>query len=208
LRIAAPRITFNGKPLAITSGYRGSVSGRAVWLYLPQSGRYTLSLLPHQIKGFTKAGEVQGGTLTFTIDNETLELNCSVGIAPGSGPYNLYVRLSPAWQPNDAAQRSNFLLGSADDPDSPEVIQVSNVPGGKYYVSGEVVRPGAYPLTAPKTIFEALTEAGGLKDFAKATKIYMLRGTNKIPFNYKDVSKGKNLEQNILLQSGDVLVVP
>jgi hypothetical protein len=60
LRIAAPRIRFNGKPLPITDGYKGNVSGRTVWFYLPQSGRYTLSLLPRQIKGFIKAGEVRG----------------------------------------------------------------------------------------------------------------------------------------------------
>ena len=82
------------------------------------------------------------------------------------------------------------------------------LPEGNAISSGEVIRPGAYPLTAPKTVYEALTEAGGLKDFAKGTKIYVLRGPTKIPFNYKDVSKGKNLEQNILLQNGDVVVVP
>jgi polysaccharide export outer membrane protein len=63
-------------------------------------------------------------------------------------------------------------------------------------------------LTGPKTIYEALIEAGGLNDFAKATKIYVLRGVMKIPFNYKDVRNGKNLGQNIQLRNGDVIVVP
>jgi polysaccharide export outer membrane protein len=55
--------------------------------------------------------------------------------------------------------------------------------------------------------------AGGFKDFAKQKSIYVLRqspdGTEKkIPFNYKDVIKGKNPDQNISLQAGDTVVVP
>ena len=91
----------------------------------------------------------------------------------------------------------------------PEVnIQVVSVRSKKYYVSGEVKKPGSYGLATPKTILEALIDAGGPADFAKTKKIYILRKTQKIPFNYNDVSKGKHLEQNILLQNGDVVVVP
>jgi polysaccharide export outer membrane protein len=91
----------------------------------------------------------------------------------------------------------------------PEVIiQVLQIRSKKYYISGEVRRPGAYPLASPKTIYEALIEAGGPAEFAKSTKIYVLRGTQKIFFNYKDVSRGKNLGQNILLENGDVIQVP
>jgi len=91
----------------------------------------------------------------------------------------------------------------------PEVnIQVLRINSKKYYISGGVKKAGAYPLTSPKTVYEALIEAGGLADFGKPTKIYVLRGQQRIPFNYKDVSKGKNLQQNILLQNGDVVVVP
>ena len=91
----------------------------------------------------------------------------------------------------------------------PEVnVQVLRIYSKKYYISGEVHKPGAYPLTAPKTFYAALIEAGGLADFAKKSKIYVLRGQEKIPFNYGDVSKGKNLRQNKLLENGDVIVVP
>jgi hypothetical protein len=47
-----------------------------------------------------------------------------------------------------------------------------------------------------------------LAGFANAKKIYVLRGDKKIPFNYKEVIHGKNLEQNILLEAGDHIVVP
>jgi hypothetical protein len=80
--------------------------------------------------------------------------------------------------------------------------------GPRYYVSGEVRRPGAYPLPGGKTVLEALVEAGGPADFAKKKAIYILRGKEKLPFNYLDVSKGKNLAQNVGLKDGDLIVVP
>ena len=101
-----------------------------------------------------------------------------------------------------------MLLGSGDAANSPSAVPVSNASGKKYYISGEVRKAGAFPLTGPKTIYEALIDAGGLADFAKSTRIYVLRGNAKLPFNYKEVSRGKNLQQNILLQDGDVVVVP
>jgi polysaccharide export outer membrane protein len=91
----------------------------------------------------------------------------------------------------------------------PEVnIQVMKINSKKYYVSGEIRRPGSYPLTAPKTVFEGIVDAGGPADFAKLTKIYVLRGSTRLPFNFKDVSRGKRLEQNVLLQNGDHIIVP
>jgi polysaccharide export outer membrane protein len=57
------------------------------------------------------------------------------------------------------------------------------------------------------TVLEALSEAG-LDDFAKRTKIYVLRGKTRLPFNYKDVIQGKHPEQNVVLQAGDTVVVP
>ena len=91
----------------------------------------------------------------------------------------------------------------------PEVnIQVIKINSKKYYVSGEIRRAGSYPLTAPKTVFEAIVDAGGPGDFAKLTKIYVLRGSTRLPFNFKEVSRGKHLEQNVLLHNGDHIIVP
>jgi polysaccharide export outer membrane protein len=92
---------------------------------------------------------------------------------------------------------------------NPEVnIQVLKINSKKYYMNGGVRKPGAYPLTSPITVYEALIEAGGLTDFAKKTKIYIQRGTDRLPFNYKEVSHNKNLQQNVLLKNGDVVTVP
>ena len=87
-------------------------------------------------------------------------------------------------------------------------VTVQQVLSQKYYMDGEVGRPGEYQLTAPLTVLEAISIAGGLREFANQKKIYILRGDQRIRFNYKEVIKGKNLAQNIRLQSGDHVVVP
>jgi polysaccharide export outer membrane protein len=75
-------------------------------------------------------------------------------------------------------------------------------------VSGEVNRPGTYPLVTPITVMEALVQAGGLREFANKKKIVIIRGTLRLKFNYGDVIKGKNLSQNVLVEHGDHIVVP
>jgi polysaccharide export outer membrane protein len=87
-------------------------------------------------------------------------------------------------------------------------VSVIQVLSKSYYITGEVNRTGKFPLVVPTTIMEALTAAGGFKEYAKMNKIVIMRGKERIRFNYKDVIKGKNLEQNILLQDGDFVHVP
>lgn len=92
---------------------------------------------------------------------------------------------------------------------TPEVnVSVQAVNSKKYYVQGEVLKPGPYPLVVPTTVMEGLANAGGFRDFANPKKITILRGTERIRFNYKEVRAGKRLEQNILLQTGDQILVP
>lgn len=92
---------------------------------------------------------------------------------------------------------------------NPEVnVQLLRVNSKKYTIQGEVNRPGTYPLTGPVTILEALVNAAGFRDFANTKKIYLLRGSQRFNFNYKQVSKGKSLEQNIQVQNGDEIFVP
>jgi polysaccharide export outer membrane protein len=79
-------------------------------------------------------------------------------------------------------------------------------------VVGEVAKPGIYYLGAPMTVLELLARAGGLRLDANQKKISIVRTeggqTISYQFNYKDVSKGKNLKQNIQLKNGDVIIVP
>jgi polysaccharide biosynthesis/export protein len=86
-------------------------------------------------------------------------------------------------------------------------VTVMEVGSKKYYLVGMVNHPGEYPLAAPTTVLDAISKSGGLQDFANKKKIYILRGSQKIMFNYKDVINGKNMDQNILLQPEDHVVV-
>lgn len=91
----------------------------------------------------------------------------------------------------------------------PEVlVQVQGVNSKKFLVSGEVGRPGTYPLVTPITVMEAIVQAGGLREFANKKKIVVIRGTERLKFNYSEVIKGKNLSQNVPIQNGDHVVVP
>lgn len=91
----------------------------------------------------------------------------------------------------------------------PEVtVSVQQVNSKKYYIQGEVQKPGAYPLLVPTTILEALVNAGGFREFANKKKIIILRKTERLRFNYNEVIKGKNPEQNTLLRPGDQIIVP
>jgi polysaccharide export outer membrane protein len=91
----------------------------------------------------------------------------------------------------------------------PEVnIQVVRYNSKKIYIYGGVNHPGEVPLTGEMTVMDVLSNCGGFKDFANPKKIYVLRGAQKLKFNYKEVSQGKNLDQNITLQNGDRIFVP
>jgi polysaccharide biosynthesis/export protein len=96
----------------------------------------------------------------------------------------------------------------------PEVtVMVQQINSEKFNILGQVVRPGSYPLTNSAAVLDAIAVAGGFRDFAKQKAIYVLRqnpggGESRIPFNYKNVVKGKNPEQNIKLEPRDTIVVP
>lgn len=97
------------------------------------------------------------------------------------------------------------------NPDVNVIVQQIN--SEKFNILGRVARPGSFPLTGTTTVLDAIATGGGFLDFAKEKGVYVLRqnsggGQTRIPFNYKDVVKGKHPEQNIKLQSGDTVVVP
>jgi polysaccharide biosynthesis/export protein len=96
---------------------------------------------------------------------------------------------------------------------NPQVtVSVSEINSRRVYVTGEVTKPGAFPLLPNMTVLQALSSSGGFSQFAKIKSIYILRIEDgkqvKHPFNYKDVVSGKKPELNIPLQPGDVIVVP
>lgn len=87
------------------------------------------------------------------------------------------------------------------------IVSVTSVRSKRYYISGNVLRSGPVPLVTPTTVLQALSTAG-LGQWAKRSKIVIMRGTERIKFNYNEVIRGKKLEQNIFLQDGDHIFVP
>jgi polysaccharide export outer membrane protein len=91
-------------------------------------------------------------------------------------------------------------------------IVVRQINSRKVYVTGSVNKPGPFPLSDTMTVLQMLALAGGLSEYANGKEILVMRTergqTQSFKFNYKDVSKGKNLQQNIVLRPGDTIVVP
>jgi polysaccharide export outer membrane protein len=90
-------------------------------------------------------------------------------------------------------------------------VSVTQVNSKRYFIEGEVLKPGEYKLVVPTRILEALVNAGGFKDFAKQTDIRIMRGQAVLHFNYKNAIKGrtntKNADQNVYLEPGDIIIV-
>jgi polysaccharide export outer membrane protein len=118
-----------------------------------------------------------------------------------------------------AGKTTEELVGSLREhlgqfiPDAEINVRLVAAEGNKIYVTGEVTHPGAFVMTRPTDVMQALSMAGGLTAFAKKNSIIVLRReangrTRPLPFVYGDVEDGENVESNILLQSGDTLVVP
>jgi polysaccharide biosynthesis/export protein len=91
-------------------------------------------------------------------------------------------------------------------------VAVLKVAGNKIYVIGRVNKPGEYIAGRYVDVLQVLSMAGGLTPFAAENDIKVLRkesGKDLVyPFRYSDVKKGSNLDQNIVLKGGDVVVVP
>ena len=97
-------------------------------------------------------------------------------------------------------------------PDLVVSVSVLAINGNKVYVIGQVNRPGEINANPQIDIMQALSIAGGTTAFAQVNDISILRrtesGLESIEFRYGDIEKGKRLEQNVVLQAGDVVVVP
>ncbi len=92
-------------------------------------------------------------------------------------------------------------------------VSAKQLLGNKIYVIGKVNKPDQYLMTSKIDVMQALSMAGGMTPFASVNNIVILRRDNAgkqkaIEFEYGDVEDGDDLEQNIILQSGDVIVVP
>ncbi len=96
--------------------------------------------------------------------------------------------------------------------DAVVTISVQQINGNKIYVLGQVNKPGEFIVNPSVNVIQALSMAGGMTPFAASNDIIVLRGQGKqqtaTPFRYADVVRGRNLDQNIELIAGDIVVVP
>ena len=97
-------------------------------------------------------------------------------------------------------------------PDATVTVMLKEINSLKAYVIGKVNDPGEFAISLDTTVMQILSKAGGLNPFASEGKIQIFRRvqskTVRIPFNYKQVANGNKLELDIILQRGDVVVVP
>ena len=91
-------------------------------------------------------------------------------------------------------------------------VVVKQINSRKVYITGQVGKPGPYPLTGLTNVVQLITMAGGVLEYADEKNISILRTENgrqvRLRFNFDEVKKGKKLEQNILLKPGDSVIVP
>ena len=92
-------------------------------------------------------------------------------------------------------------------------VSIQEIKGNKVYVIGQVQKPGDFVVNPRVDVMQALSMAGGTTPFAALGDIMILRRSDSgqqqaLPFKYTDVVRGRNLDQNIMLQAGDVVVVP
>ena len=98
-------------------------------------------------------------------------------------------------------------------PDITVTVTVQNINGNRIYVIGKVHSPGSFVVNPRVDVMQALSLAGGTTAFAALDDILILRrdvdGSQRaISFRYKDVARGRSLHQNVILHSGDIVVVP
>lgn len=96
--------------------------------------------------------------------------------------------------------------------DASVTVVVRQMNSRRVFITGEVAKPGAYPLVSTMTVMQLIAVAGGLNEFAEGKSISVMRTeggqTKTFPFDYKNVANGKKPGQNIVLKPGDTVVVP
>ncbi len=110
LRLVAPSLSINGR--IEEADPHIDLSGTTIWVYVQNRGRYLLSLVPQT--GFRKAGDVRGTSLTFTSGADRFVIGSVSPVAPGDGPFNLYVMEQAGWKPAGANGSPRIMFGAAE----------------------------------------------------------------------------------------------
>jgi len=161
----------------------------------------------------SKAYEIQSGdVLEISVWNEK-NLQREVLVRPDGGlSFPLVGSVSTVRKTVEDLQKEIATKLQKYIPDASVSVAVKQINGNKFYVLGKVNRPGEFPLAQKTDVVQALAMAGGTSTFAEVNSIKVLRRQGEqqfmYDFRYGDIEKGKSLEQNIGIQSGDVVIVP
>ena len=154
----------------------------------------------------------QGDTLFISVfGDETLKKEVKV-LPDGSISFPLAGRIEVANTSTPEVEKTltEKLKTYLSDPNVSVVV--TNTDGNRVYIIGKVLKPGPFALVAPTTVLQALSYAGGLDKFADLKEIKVLRNGGKgqvtIPVNYDKLINGQDLDSNILLHTGDTILVP
>ena len=109
--------------------------------------------------------------------------------------------------------RASVTEAAAKFVDDPTVtVVVKQINSRKVFITGQVSKPGPYPLGGPTTVLQLIAQAGGVLEYADTENIVVMRAENGKPtsvrVNYRDLARGKNLTQNLVLKPGDTIIVP
>ena len=153
-----------------------------------------------------------GDVLQVNVWKET-ELQSEVLIRPDGGiSFALAGDLQAAGLTTDESRGQLELRVRKLVPGAVVTVAMKSPNGNRIFVIGKVTRPGDFTLTRPIDVMQAISLAGGLTPFASSGNIRVLHREGgretSVRFRYSEVSKGKHLEQNILLRSGDTVIVP
>jgi polysaccharide export outer membrane protein len=121
------------------------------------------------------------------------------------------VRAAGKTPPQLEAELRSDLAQYIKDPEL--TVIVADIRSRRVNIIGQVTHPGTFALTQQMGVLDVIAEAGGLRDFAKRNKIYVLRETSagvrvRLKYDYRDVLAAKNDAKDILLQANDTVVVP
>jgi polysaccharide export outer membrane protein len=163
--------------------------------------------------GDPKGYKLQPGDVLQVVVWKETDLQSEVVIRPDGG-----ISFALAGDLHAAGRTTDELRAELESrvrklvPDAVVTVQVKAANGNRIYVIGKVNKPGDFALNRPIDVMQALSLAGGATPFADTNAIRVLHrdGSRQIAahFRYSEVVKGRRLEQNIILQSGDTVVVP
>jgi polysaccharide export outer membrane protein len=153
-----------------------------------------------------------GDSITVAVWKE-IELQRKIIVRPdGRFSFPLAGEVQAAGRSADQVRQDIEVKLKSYIPEAVVTVIVEDVAGNRIYVIGQVNKPGMFVMNPQLNVLQALTLAGGSTPFAKLDNISVLRGSGSsqktLPFRYSQVVEGKDLKQNIALESGDVVIVP